>query len=111
MRNKHPRMRLSPEEESFLRQWIYDEAHYQEGTGPAKQLQLLKRATPAELSLLIAAAIPDPADQEAASLVTRPAESLTWPWSDEAFRSRVAEARAFLARRQGGQAGVIARNR
>ncbi len=30
MRNKHPLMKLSPEEVSFLRHWMYDEMHYQE---------------------------------------------------------------------------------
>src|SRR5207253_4632216 len=100
MPNKHPRMRLSREEETFLRHWIYDEAHYQEGTGPAKRLQLQHGATPADLAILIAAAIPDPADQEAAGLVPTPAESLTWPWSDETFRCRLAEARSFLVMRQ-----------
>jgi hypothetical protein len=38
MRIKHSRMRLSPEEETFLRHWMYDEVHYQNGTGPAKRL-------------------------------------------------------------------------
>ena len=61
-------MKLSPEEELFLRQWIYDEAHYQDGQGPAKRLQLERRIPPADMALLIAAAIPDPAAQEAASL-------------------------------------------
>jgi hypothetical protein len=40
MPNTHPRMRLSRDEEAFLRQWMYDETHYQEGTGPAKRLQV-----------------------------------------------------------------------
>ncbi len=30
-------MKLSPEEENFLRHWIYDEAHYQEGQGPIRR--------------------------------------------------------------------------
>src|SRR5438067_13392062 len=66
MPNKHPRMKLSPEEEAFLRHWMYDEVHYADGPGPAKQLQLHHGVAPADLALLIAAGIPDPADQEAA---------------------------------------------
>jgi hypothetical protein len=108
MPNKHPRMKLSHEEEAFLRHWIYDEVHYEEGTGPAKQLQLEHRATPADLAILITAAIPDPADQEAASLDGTLAEPLSWPWSEEIFRSRLAEARYLLAERQAGQANRIA---
>jgi hypothetical protein len=106
MPNKHPRMKLSREEETFLRHWIYDEAHYEEGPGPAKRLQLQHQATPADLALLIAAAIPDPADQEAASLVRTVAEPLTWPWSDETFRSRLAEARSFVGERQAGHQSI-----
>lgn len=93
-------MKLSPEEEAFLRQWMYDEAHYQEGLGPAKRLQLQHRAIPADLALLIAAAMPDPAEQKAAALES-PAEPLEWPWTDDAFASRLAEAQAILARRGG----------
>jgi hypothetical protein len=101
-------MRLFREEEAFLRHWIYDEANYHKGTGPAKRLQLQHRATPADLAILIAAGIPDPAEQEAAGLVLSPVASLTWPWSDETFRSRVAEAQTFLAERKGGQANTNA---
>src|SRR5262245_31714469 len=61
MRTKHPPMKLSPEEMHFLRHWMYDEMHYQEGSGPAKQLQREHRAISANLAVLIAAAIPDPA--------------------------------------------------
>src|SRR5260370_694079 len=108
MPQKHARMRLSREEETFLRHWIYDEAHYQEGTSPAKRLQLQHRATPADVAILIAAGFPDAADQEAASLIAPSDQSLTWPWLEETFRSRVAEARSFLAERQGSQADLTA---
>src|SRR5205814_6227635 len=101
MPNLHPRMKLSREEEIFLRHWICDEAHYQDGVGPAKRLQLQHRVPPADLAILIAAALPDPADQEAAGLGPPPAGPLTWPWSDEALRSRLAEARALHAARPG----------
>jgi hypothetical protein len=77
---------------------MYDEVHYQDGEGPAKQLQLRHRAVPADLAVLIAAAIPDPAEQEAAGLGP-PAESLAWPWTEEALRARLVEARSLLARR------------
>jgi hypothetical protein len=99
MPNNHRQMRLSREEETFLQYWMYDEAHYQKETGPAKRLQLQHGAAPADLAILIAAAIPDPAEQETVSLSPPSAAALTWPWSDEAFRSRLAEARALLAER------------
>ena len=47
-------MKLSGDEEHFLRRWIYDEVHYQEGMGPAKQLQLHHQVRPADLAILIA---------------------------------------------------------
>ena len=99
MPNKYPRMRLSPEEEAFLRRWIYDEAHYQEGPGPAKRLQVQHRVRPADLAVVIAAAFPDPGEQEAAGRVPAGADPPPWPWSEEAFRERLAEARANLAQR------------
>jgi hypothetical protein len=89
-------MKLSREEEAYLRHWIFDEARYQEGQGPAKQLQLQHGATPAELAVLIAAALPDPAEQEAASNGPSPTEPPVWPWSDDSFRSRLKEARGIL---------------
>ena len=75
-------MRLFRDEGTFLRHWMYDEVHFQDGVGPAKQLQLQHRAIPADLAVLIAAAIPDPMDQEAAGLGPLPAEPPTWPWSE-----------------------------
>jgi hypothetical protein len=51
-------MRLSDEEAHFLRHWMRDEVHYQDGQGPAKRLQLLHYAIPADLAMLIATAIP-----------------------------------------------------
>lgn len=97
MPKKPPLMRLSRDEERFLRHWIHDEAYYQDGAGPAKRLQLQHRAIPADLAVLIAAAIPDPADQEEAGLGPPPAEPPTWPWSEAEWRERVSEARAALA--------------
>ena len=53
-------MKLSPEEELFLRQLDrYGEAHYQDVPVPAKRLQIERGVRPAELAHLIAAAIPD----------------------------------------------------
>jgi hypothetical protein len=94
---KHPwPMRLSREEETFLRHWIYDEAHYQDGPGLAKRLQVRFQARPADLALLIAAAIPDPLEQERAALDRPSAELLGWPWGGEMLRERLAEARVAL---------------
>ena len=97
MPKKLPLMKLSRDEELFLRHWIYDEANYQDGTGPAKQLQLQHRAIPADLAVLIAAAIPDPLDQEEAGVGPPPIEPPTWPWSEGSWRERVSEAQAALA--------------
>jgi hypothetical protein len=88
-------MSLSPEEESFLRHWIHDEAHFQEGQGPAKRLQVEHHVRPADLAVLIAAALPDPAEQEAAA-TTPPPGPPNWPWSEEAFTSRLRQARRHL---------------
>ena len=96
MPNKHPRMKLSREEEAFLRHWMYDEVHYADGPGAAKQLQLHHGVAPADLALLIAAGIPDLAEQEAAGFGPPPTEPPHWPWSDQTFRQRVAEARDTL---------------
>ncbi len=98
MPKKPPLMRLSPDEELFLRHWIYDEAHYQDGPGPAKRLQIQHKAIPADVAVLIAASIPDAVDQEEAGLGPPPVESPTWPWSQEAWSKRVSEARTALAR-------------
>jgi hypothetical protein len=100
MPNKLPLMKLSREEELFLRCWMYDEVHYQDGLGPAKQLQLSHRAIPADLAALIAAAIPDLLEQETAGHGPPPPEPVAWPWSEIALRTRLAEARAALAGRE-----------
>jgi hypothetical protein len=98
MPNKLPRMRLSLEEEAFLRRWMYDEVHYQDGVGPAKRLQVEHRVPPADLAAIIAAAIPDPAEQEAAGSAPPPGGLPNWPWPGDTLRLRLAEARAALAR-------------
>ena len=95
MPSKHPPMRLSRDEELFLRHWIYDEAHFRDGVGPAKRLQVEHRVAPADLAALVAAAIPDPADQQHAA-TTAPPAAPRWPWDGDAFRARLAEARAAL---------------
>ena len=82
MRNMHPRMKLSADEELFLRHWMYDEVHYQAGIGPAKRLQREHKIVPADLAVLIAAAIPDPVEQEASGLGPPPAQPPAWPWSE-----------------------------
>jgi hypothetical protein len=88
-------MKLSPEEETFLRQWIHDEACFQEGQGPAKLLQLENRVRPADLAVLIAASLPDPGEQQAAAR-TPPGEPPRWPWSAESLAVRLHQARAHL---------------
>jgi hypothetical protein len=93
------RVTLTPAEEAFLRRWMYDEVHYQEGTGPAKRLQVRHGVKPVHLAEIIAAAIPDPADQEATSRNPPGGGVPTWPWSEEGFGARLAEARAVLAER------------
>ena len=91
-----PLMSLSREEEIFLRHWMYDEVHYEEGQGPAKRLQIQHRAAPADLAVLIAATMPDTTDQEAAALGPPPTEPPAWPWTGDALRPRLAEAEAEL---------------
>jgi hypothetical protein len=94
----HP-MKLSRDEEVCLRHWMYDETHYQDGSGPAKRLQVQHGVSPADLATLIAAAIPDPAVQEAAGEGPPPVEFPQWPWSVETFHQRLAEARSTLRKR------------
>lgn len=94
--NNLPLMKLTAEEKIFLRRWIYDEVHYRERMGPAKQLQLQHRVRPADLAILIAAGLPDPAEQEAASLDPPPEEPAAWPWSEQELQGRLDEARTLL---------------
>src|SRR4029077_1989128 len=100
MTQKYPPLTLSPEEELFLRQWMFDEVHFEEGQGPAKLLQVAQGVRPAELSLLIAAALPDPAAQQAAVSGATRSACPTWPWSAQSFQDRLGEAQALLASRQ-----------
>jgi hypothetical protein len=90
-------MKLSHDEKNFLRHWIHDEAHYQQGVGPAKRLQVQHRVAPANLATIIAAAIPDLNEQEAAAFGPPPVDPPIWPWSDELFRNRLDEAKEALA--------------
>jgi hypothetical protein len=78
---------------------MYDEVHFREGTGPAKRFQVARSIPPADLVTIIAAAIPDPREQEAASLAPLPEEPPAWPWTDESFRSRLAEAWGIIEAR------------
>jgi hypothetical protein len=100
MPKTHPRMRLSPEEEEFLCQWMFDEVHFEEGQGPAKRQQVAQAVRPAELSLLIAASLPDPAEQQAAISGETRSACPAWPWSAQSFQDRLKEAQAILASRQ-----------
>src|SRR5688500_5545103 len=99
MPSKHPPMKLSREEELFLRHWIYDEAHFLNGVGPAKRLQIEHRIVPADLAVLVAAALPDAEEQEAAAL-SPPAGPPRWPWEGTTFQTRLAEARTVLELRR-----------
>jgi hypothetical protein len=81
---------------------MYDEIHFREEQGPAKRLQPQHRAISADLATLIAAAIPDTAEQEAAGLGPPSAEPPRWPWSEETLRVRLSEAQAILAGCQAG---------
>jgi hypothetical protein len=101
-------MKLSRDEDAFLRRWMYDEAHYRDGPGPAKRLQLAHRAVPADLAAIIAAALPDPIDQAAAGSGPPPAEPPAWPWTERSFRDRLAEARAVLNDRRTAAASMPA---
>lgn len=89
-------MKLSPDEELYLRHWMYDEVHYADGPGAAKRLQLERRAVSADLATLIAAAFPSPLEQQAAGQVPPPCAVLTWPWRDDQLSARVREARSVL---------------
>jgi hypothetical protein len=91
-------MKLRHDEELFLRRWMFEEYHFRNGVGPAKRLQLENRVISADLAVIIAAAIPDPSEQLAAGLEAPPEESPRWPWSEESFRTRVADAKAVVAR-------------
>src|SRR5436190_21676907 len=102
MLKTHPRLTLPPEEELFLRQWMFDEVHFEEGQGPAKRLQVAMGVRPAELSLLIAAALPDPAEQQAAVSGADSSACPTWPWSVQSFQDRLGEAQAIIDSRQAG---------
>jgi hypothetical protein len=103
MRKKHPLMKLSPEEMHFLRHWMYDEMHYQEGSGPAKQLQRAHHAASENIAVIIAAAIPNLAEQWAAGVGPPPAEPPRWPWSPSMMEARLAEARSLLEQEHASQ--------
>jgi hypothetical protein len=106
MQNKHLRMRLSPEEDTFLRHWMYDETHYEKGTGPAKQLQVQHQVAPVDLAIIIAAAVPDPSEQETAGNGPPPSEPPVWPWPGDKLPARIKEAEGILAGRHGAAAPV-----
>jgi hypothetical protein len=102
MPKTRPLMKLSRDEEVFLRHWMYEEVHYHDGPGLAKRLQREHRVLPADLGTVIAAAIPEPAEQATAGDSPPPAEPPVWPWSDEEWPVRLTEARTILRQREGG---------
>jgi hypothetical protein len=89
-------MKLSREEESFLRRWMHDEVHYRDDRGPAKALQLRHGVAPADLAAIIAAGIPDSADQESSAADSPSGAPVIWPWTDADFHRRLAEARSIV---------------
>jgi hypothetical protein len=97
MPNKRPKMKMSAEEEAFLHQWMRDEANYRDGPGPAKKLQIEHHVVPAQLAILIAAAIPDTDDQAAIAADPTPAALPLWPWTEDSLTARLREARSALA--------------
>lgn len=98
MPNNRPLMKLSRDEDLFLRRWMYDEVHFQDGQGPAKRLQLQHGAVPADLAALVAAAIPDLAEQQEIAVGPPPADPVRWPWqSPEALCFRLAQVRTVFA--------------
>ena len=106
MPNKQPLMKLSLEEEIFLRHWMYDEWHYEEGRGPAKQLQVEHKVVPTDIATLIAAAMPDLSEQRQAALGPPPAEPPVWPWPGDSCVCRVEEARELLDASKPGSTGM-----
>ena len=97
MPNKLPRMKLSPEEDRFLRHWMFDEVNYLSGSGPAKRLQVQHGVIPADLAVIIAASFPDLARQHAAGEGPPPPDPPSWPWTEESLRIRLEEAHAIVA--------------
>ena len=75
---------------------MYDEIHFQEGVGPAKQLQLLHGVAPADFAAIIAAAIPDPIEQEKAGESLQTPDMVVWPWTEATWFARLAEAYSLL---------------
>jgi hypothetical protein len=59
------------------------------------------------LAILVAAAMPDLAEQAAAGAGPTPAVPRRWPWSGDALHNRVMEARSILADRQRRQHDAI----
>jgi hypothetical protein len=91
-------MILTTKEEQFLQAWMYDELHFREGVGQAKQLQREHQVRPADLGTLIAAWLPDPKEQLRRAeepLLPSPPE---WPWqSRKELEARLHEAQAELS--------------
>ena len=79
---------------------MYEEAHFREGPGPAKDLQLHHKLKPADLATLIAAAFPELGEQESAGIGPPPSEPATWSWSARTFQARLREALTTVASRQ-----------
>ena len=95
-------MKLSHEEDIFLRHWIYDEVHFHEGTGPAKRLQVAHKIPPANLALIIAAALTEAGAQEADGRWSAAHGIAGWPWPEDSCARRIEEARQLLGSPRAG---------
>lgn len=73
--------------------------HYQTSQGLAKRLQVTHHVAPAELAALLAVAMPDVLEQEAAGIGPPPPEPPVWPWQGDECKRRIAEAKSLLARK------------
>lgn len=100
MPNTLHRMKLSREEEGFLRHWMFDEVHYAEGPGAAKKLQVAHGVVPADLAVIIAASFPDTAEQRSAGQGPPPSSPPVWPWGNDTFQDRLREARTLIESRR-----------
>jgi len=94
MPNKSPPMKLSREEEGFLRHWMYDKTHYQDGPGPAKQFCIEQPLLTWPPSL----PLPSPTWTTRKLPASGPRLMIPpmWPWIGDTLRTRIFEAQAAL---------------
>ena len=88
---------------------MHEELSYHDGPGPAKRLQFEHGVVSADIAALIAAAVPVPADQEAAARAPLPEGAPIWPWSAQSFQERLLQAQRLLTERSQGGNGLVPR--